>query len=103
MYSPNRQRNDEKLKTMNGGFFNKLQSISLGFFWSLFNSVDLLTKGLNVAPQTTPLSMIPAMIHMDPFQPYRSRSPTDNGAKTKVPTPDPHDAIPVARALRFSK
>ena len=103
-----RHKKDEKQNTMKGGFFSKLQSISLGFFLSFSGSVcsfrgRLLSTGANVAPHTTPFRTIPDMIHIESIQPYQLMSSTDRGANRKVPTPEPQEAMPVARARRLSK
>lgn len=43
------------------------------------------------------------MTIMAPFHPYVSIRLIERGAKTKVPTPEPHEVKPVASALLFSK
>ena len=70
---------------------------------SVLGLACLGSKGLNRQPMTTPLSVIPEMIHVAPFQLYTVNSFSHRGAKTKAPIPEPHTATPVAKARRFSK
>ena len=51
-------------------------------------------KGLLSAPQTARLRQSPAMILSVPCHPKMSSSALTRGARTKVPTPEPHVAIP---------
>ncbi len=63
---------------------------------SIFDSgmVTTSSKGLISAPKTAQLNNKAAKIKFAPFQPYWSNKKFANGAKTKVPTPDPQTAIP---------
>lgn len=98
-----RHKKDEKQKTMNGVFFNKLKSIN--FFFLGCSSIVAAEVGsdLNVAPMTTPLRIMPAIIHRPPLQPNDSMRANEIGLNRKVPTPEPQEAIPVANALYLSK
>jgi len=46
---------------------------------------------------------LPACMSSAPLQPYELMSAVESGAIRKVPMPDPHTAMPVARARHFSK
>ena len=60
-------------------------------------------RGCNTVATTTPFRQIPEMIHSTPFQVYSEIRAFMRGAKTNVPTPLPHTAIPVANARLFLK
>ena len=59
--------------------------------------------GLNSAPRKVQLSTKPAMINMAPRHPYSTIRYSMRGANTKVPSPEPQTAIPVAKERFFSK
>ena len=46
---------------------------------------------------------LPACMSRAPLQPNELMSNVQSGAIRKVPMPDPHTAMPVARARHFSK
>lgn len=61
------------------------------------------SKGLNSAPKTQQFSTKPAVTSIAPCQPNVVTIHSVMGASRKVPMPDPHTAIPVAKARFFSK
>lgn len=63
---------------------------------------DGSSKGRNIAPNRMQLSTMPPIIKSAPRHPKAAIKYSVRGAKTKVPKPEPHTAIPVANDLLAS-
>uniref|UniRef100_A0A1A9ZB78 Uncharacterized protein n=1 Tax=Glossina pallidipes TaxID=7398 RepID=A0A1A9ZB78_GLOPL len=75
--------------------------LSINAFFLLFASLGI-SKGLNMAPNIMQFRTIPPIINNAPLQPKLPIKCSVKGAKTNVPKPDPHTAIPVAKERRAS-
>ena len=91
-----RHRNDDAQRMTKAGDWKRVKSINFSSFsLDFFSSCGI---GRYAAPHTIPFRVIPASMSMVPCHPYCLRRKTVSGANTNVPTPLPHDAMPVASA-----
>uniref|UniRef100_A0A1B0ALY6 Uncharacterized protein n=1 Tax=Glossina palpalis gambiensis TaxID=67801 RepID=A0A1B0ALY6_9MUSC len=75
--------------------------LSINAFFLIFASLGT-SKGLNMAPNIIQFRTIPPIINNAPLQPKLPIKCSVKGAKTNVPKPEPHTAIPVAKERRAS-
>ena len=61
------------------------------------------SRGLIKTPKIEQLRQSPDVINIVIFQSYWFSKKVASGEKTSTPTPEPHSAIPTARALLVSK
>jgi hypothetical protein len=96
---PMRMKKEERQKRRKRASVKSFQSKSFGRCSAPFATGN----GMKVTPRTQQLRTRPAKASMAPCHVNSSMSTLASGPMTNMPTPEPHVAMPAARARRRSK